>query len=95
MKLLPETIREIPIFSGLSREDIAKVVGKNGRVLFQCWNYHILPGDRGDAFYFIESGAVKLWSKAQREDRKLLPCSDRGIALENWARFPAIPVPQA
>jgi CRP-like cAMP-binding protein len=60
MKLLAETIREIPIFSGLSREDIAKVLSKMEECSFTSGAIIFSQGDRGDAFYFIESGAVQV-----------------------------------
>ena len=63
MKLLPETIREIPIFSGLSREDIDKVIGKMEECSFSAGTIIFSQGDRGDTFYFIESGAVQVLVK--------------------------------
>lgn len=60
MKLLRETIREIPIFSGLTREDIAKVLGKMEECSFNAGTIIFSQGDRGDSFYFIESGAVQV-----------------------------------
>ena len=63
MKLLPETIREIPIFSGLSREDIDKVIGKMEECSFSAGTIIFSQGDRGNTFYFIESGAVQVLVK--------------------------------
>lgn len=63
MKLLPETIREIPIFSGLSRENLAKVIGKMEECSFSAGTIIFSQGDRGDAFYFIEAGAVQVLVK--------------------------------
>jgi CRP-like cAMP-binding protein len=63
MKLLPETIRKIPIFSGLSREHIAKLVGKMEECSFSAGTIIFSQGDHGDAFYFIESGAVQVLVK--------------------------------
>jgi CRP/FNR family cyclic AMP-dependent transcriptional regulator len=60
MKLLAETIREIPIFSGLSREDIAKVLSKMEECSFSAGTIIFSQGDTGDAFYFIDSGAVQV-----------------------------------
>lgn len=94
MKLLPETIREIPIFSGLSREDIDKVIGKMEECSFSAGTIIFSQGDRGDTFYFIESGAVQVLVKAKREHQKRLPCWDRTIGLEKRPCFPAKSVPQ-
>jgi anion transporter len=60
MDLLGETIREIPIFSGLTREDIAKILGKMEECSFSAGTSIFSQGDRGDAFYFIQSGAVQV-----------------------------------
>jgi hypothetical protein len=95
MKLLRETTREIPIFSGLTREDIAKVLGKMEECSFSAGTTIFSQGDRGDAFYLSNRAPSKLWSKAQKEERKLLPCSDRRIGLEKWPCYPASSVPQA
>jgi CRP-like cAMP-binding protein len=60
MKPFGEIIREIPIFSGLTREDIAKVLDKMEECSFSAGTIIFSQGDRGDAFYFIESGAVEV-----------------------------------
>ncbi|HEU4343235.1 MAG TPA: SLC13 family permease, partial [Candidatus Binatia bacterium] len=60
MAVLPETIRSIPIFSGLSREDIAKVLGKMEECSFSVGMTIVSQGDKGDAFYVIQSGAVQV-----------------------------------
>jgi len=53
-------IRSIPIFSALSREDIAKVLGKMEEVGFSPGATIFSQGDQGDAFYLIQSGAVQV-----------------------------------
>lgn len=60
MKPLAETIRSIPIFSALSREDIAKVLGKMEEASFSEGSTIFSQGDQGDAFYLIQSGAVQV-----------------------------------
>ena len=60
MEPLADTIRSIPIFSGLSREDIAKVLGKMEETLFLDGATIFSQGDQGDAFYLIQSGAVQV-----------------------------------
>jgi anion transporter len=57
---LAETIRSIPIFSALSREDVAKVLGKMEEANFSEGTIIFSQGDRGDAFYLIQSGAVQV-----------------------------------
>lgn len=60
MEPLADTIRSIPIFSGLSREDVAKVLGKMEDVCFQAGATIFSQGDLGDAFYLIQSGTVQV-----------------------------------
>ena len=57
---LVETIRSIPIFSALSREDIAKVLGKLEEIPFGASEKIFSQGDQGDSFYLIQSGAVQV-----------------------------------
>ena len=57
---LAETIRSILIFSALSREDIAKVLGKMEDVSFPAGATIVSQGEQGDAFYLIQSGAVQV-----------------------------------
>ena len=57
---LAETIRGIPIFSALSREDVAKVLGKLEEISFGAGEKIFSQGDQGDSFYLIQSGAVQV-----------------------------------
>jgi anion transporter len=57
---LAETIRSISIFSGLSREDVAKVLGKLEEISFAAHEKIVAQGDQGDAFYLIQSGTVQV-----------------------------------
>ncbi|MBI4488105.1 MAG: anion permease [Deltaproteobacteria bacterium] len=57
---LADTIRNIPLFSGLPREDIAKVLGKLEEKSFASGTTIFCQGDKGDSFYFIQSGAVQV-----------------------------------
>ena len=60
MAELAEMIRSIPIFSGLSREDNAKVLGKMEENFFRAGTIIFSRGDKGDAFYLIQSGTVQV-----------------------------------
>jgi anion transporter len=60
MEALADTIRSIPIFSGLSREDVAKVMGKMEEISFGAGSTIFSQGDQGDAFYLIQSGTVQV-----------------------------------
>jgi anion transporter len=57
---LADTLRTIPLFSGLSREDIAKVLGKLEEKSFPAATTIFSQGDQGDSFYLIQSGAVQV-----------------------------------
>ena len=60
MEGLADTVRSVLIFSGLSREDIAKVLGKMEEISFDVGATIVCQGDQGDAFYLIQSGAVEV-----------------------------------
>ncbi len=60
METLADIIRSIPIFSGVSREDIAKILGKMEEESFGAGETIFSQGDQGDAFYLIQSGAVQV-----------------------------------
>ncbi len=60
MAELADTIRNIPLFSALSREDVAKVLGKLEEKSYPSGATVFSQGDKGDAFYFIQSGAVQV-----------------------------------
>ena len=55
---LADTIRSIPLFAGLSREDVAKIMGHLAEVEFSGGDRIFAQGDKGDALYLIQSGAV-------------------------------------
>ena len=60
MAELADTIRSTPLFSELSREDVAKVLGKLEEKSFGAGTTIFSQGDKGDSFYFIQSGAVQV-----------------------------------
>ncbi len=60
MAELAVVIRSIPLFSALSREDIAKVLGKMEERHYVSGATIFSQGDRGDAFYIVQSGAVQV-----------------------------------
>ena len=57
---LAEVIRRHPLFSALSREDIAKVLGKMEERHYLSGTTILSQGDEGDAFYIIQTGAVQV-----------------------------------
>ena len=57
---LADTVRSIPLFAGLSREDVAKILGKLEEKSFNTGMTIFSQGDKGDSFYLIQSGAVQV-----------------------------------
>ena len=57
---LAVVIRSHPLFSALSREDIAKVLGKMEERHYVSGTTIFSQGDEGDAFYIVQSGAVQV-----------------------------------
>src|SRR5215813_9665196 len=57
---LADRIRTFPLFSGLSREDVAKILGRLEEKVFNAGTTIFSQGDQGDSFYFIQSGAVQV-----------------------------------
>jgi anion transporter len=55
-----DTIRSIPFFSGLSREDLARVTGKLEEERYSSGQVIIKEGEDVDALYMVESGAVEV-----------------------------------
>src|SRR4051812_16377182 len=60
MAELADSIRKIPLFSSLSREDVAKVLGKFEEIAHPAGATIFHQGDTGDAFYLIRSGTVEV-----------------------------------
>ncbi len=69
---LADTIRSIPIFSGLSREDVAKVLGKMEEISFTAGVTIFSQGDQGDAFYLIQAGAVQVLLESGAEKSEVV-----------------------
>jgi len=55
---LSEIIKQIPSFSGLSREDLARIAGKLEEEKFSAGEVIFSQGEIGDALYIIHLGAV-------------------------------------
>ena len=69
---LAETIRSIPIFSGLSREDVAKILGKMEEISFPAAATIFSQGDQGDSFYLIQNGAVQVLLESGAEKSEVV-----------------------
>jgi anion transporter len=60
MSDLTDVIKNVPLFSGLSREDLANVLGKMEEQSCSAGTTIFYQGDQGNAFYLIQSGAVQV-----------------------------------
>lgn len=57
---LAAAIGKIPLFSGLSRENLARVVGKLEELRYRAGEVVFSQGDKGDALYIVHSGAAEV-----------------------------------
>jgi len=55
-----DAIRSIPFFSGLSREDLARVAGKLEQRQYSSGEAIVQQGEEGDSLYVVQSGAVEV-----------------------------------
>jgi CRP-like cAMP-binding protein len=53
-------LERTPLFAGLDREDLQKVLGAGQQVAFEPGQAIVERGLRGDAMYIIESGAAEV-----------------------------------
>lgn len=60
MENLAESIRHIPFFAGLSREDLARIVGKLEEERYSGGQTIVKQGEVGDSLFVIQSGAVEV-----------------------------------
>jgi CRP-like cAMP-binding protein len=57
---LADAIRKIPFFSGLSREDLARIVAELQAERFDTGQVIVKQGEAGDALYIVQSGVVEV-----------------------------------
>lgn len=60
MENLAVVITRIPFFSGLSREDLARIAGKLEEESFSAGEIIVSQGGVGDSMYVVHSGAVEV-----------------------------------
>jgi CRP-like cAMP-binding protein len=77
---LADTIRNIPLFCGLSREDVAKIMGCLVEEACAASHKIFSQGDQGDALYLIQSGAVQVQvdSGGGRSETRSIPAFSAG-----------------
>ena len=60
MENLADAIRKVPFFAGLSRENLARIVGKFEEERFFTGQVIVKQGEPGDTLYIVQSGAVEV-----------------------------------
>jgi CRP-like cAMP-binding protein len=55
-----ETVMRVPFFTGLSREDLARILGKLQEEKFLSGQIIVKQGEPGDALYVVQSGVVEV-----------------------------------
>ena len=60
MENLAETIKNTSFFSGLLREDLARIAGKLQEERFSDGQVIVKQGETGDALYVVQSGAMEV-----------------------------------
>ncbi len=69
---LVDVIKNVPLFSALSREDVAKVLGKLEETFYSAGTKIFSQGEKGDAFYLIQSGAVQIVLQSPGRNQEVL-----------------------
>ncbi len=59
MENLADAIRKMPLFSGLSREDLARIVAELQEKRFDTGQVIVKQREAGDALYIVQSGVVE------------------------------------
>ena len=72
MSDLVDIVSNVPLFSSLPREDVAKIVEKLEETSYRTGDSIFLQGDIGDAFYLIQSGTVKVMSRSSGHKPEVL-----------------------
>jgi len=60
MPLDLELLRKTDLFKGLSKEDLGKITGISAKEAFEQGKQIFAEGDKGDRFYLILSGEVRI-----------------------------------
>ncbi|RKD26541.1 transcriptional regulator, Crp/Fnr family [Caminicella sporogenes DSM 14501] len=66
-----DTLRKVPFFSKLDTKDLQKILSITIEKKFKKGSIIFMEGDKGNAFYFIKSGKVKIY-KTSKEGKDLI-----------------------
>jgi len=64
-------LRQVPVFSGLSRRELAMLVEIGHRRTYESGEYIFRKGQEGDALYLIESGQVQVVTGPPSDEKVL------------------------
>lgn len=87
-------LRKVPVFSQLSDEDLEQISSVTIEKTFRKGTIIFMAGDKGDAFYFVKSGKIKVF-KTTADGRELIfTILNEGdvfaeVALFNDIEYPA------
>ncbi len=66
-----EALKKVPIFSQLKEEDLDKILSITIHKKYKKGSIIFMEGDKGEAFYFIKSGKIKI-SKSSKDGKELI-----------------------
>ncbi len=66
-----EALKKVPIFSQLKEEDLEKILSITNMKQYKKGSVIFMEGDKGEAFYFIKSGKIKI-SKSSKDGKELI-----------------------
>lgn len=64
-------LKKVPIFSQLKQEDLKKILSITFEKKFKKGSIIFMEGDKGEGFYFIKSGKIKI-SKSSKDGKELI-----------------------
>ncbi|MDK2918276.1 MAG: family transcriptional regulator, cyclic receptor protein [Candidatus Petromonas sp.] len=66
-----EVLRRVPIFSQLKDEDLEKIMSITIEKKYNKGSIIFMEGDKGEAFYFIKSGKIKIY-RSSKDGKELI-----------------------
>ncbi|WP_432664565.1 Crp/Fnr family transcriptional regulator [Wukongibacter baidiensis] len=66
-----EALKKVPIFSQLKDDDLNKILSITIQKKYKKGSVIFMEGDKGEAFYFIKSGKIKI-SKSSKDGKELI-----------------------
>lgn len=89
-----DALKKVPIFSQLKEEDLEKILSITTEKRYKKGSIIFMEGDKGEAFYFIRHGKIKI-SKSSRDGKELIlniygkNCVFAEVTIFNDMSYPA------